>query len=91
MIFGGVLNLAFSGGTYANGTDVLQLFANSGGRSGNFTSIVSTGLDAGQYATFNAATGFITVVPEPPTSLLALAGLVSSGYLAWLRRKRLPS
>lgn len=91
VIFGGVLNLAFSGGTYTNGTDVLQLFANSGGRSGNFTSIVSTGLESGQYATFNAASGFITVVPEPPSSLLALAGLVSSGYLAWLRRKRLPS
>lgn len=91
VIFGGVLNLAFSGGTYANGTDVLQLFANSGGRSGDFTSIVSTGLEAGQYATFNAASGFITVVPEPPSSLLALAGLVSSGCLAWRRRKRLPS
>jgi autotransporter-associated beta strand protein len=91
VIFGGVLKLAFSGGTYANGTDVLQLFANSGGRSGDFTSIVSTGLEAGQYATFNTASGFITVVPEPPSSLLALAGLVSSGYLAWRRRNRLPS
>ena len=30
LIFGGILNLAFSGGSYADGTDVLQLFANTG-------------------------------------------------------------
>ncbi|MFM7245191.1 MAG: beta strand repeat-containing protein [Planctomycetaceae bacterium] len=88
VIFGGVLNLAFSGGTYANGTDVLQLFANSGGRSGDFTSIVSTGLEAGQYATFNAATGSISVVPEPSTYAMALAGLACGGFSMWRRRKR---
>lgn len=88
VIFGGVLNLAFSGGTYANGTDILQLFANSGGRFGDFTSIVSTGLEAGQYATFNAATGFITVVPEPSNVFMALAGVACGGFALWRRRKR---
>jgi autotransporter-associated beta strand protein/T5SS/PEP-CTERM-associated repeat protein len=87
MIFGGVLNLAFSGGSYADGTDVLQLFANTGGFSGDFTSVVSTGLAAGQFATFNAATGSISVVPEPSTYAMALAGLACSGWQMWRRRR----
>jgi autotransporter-associated beta strand protein len=65
MIFGGILNLTFSGGSYDNGTDVLQLFANTGGFSGDFTSVVSTGLAAGQFATFNAATGSAWVQVGP--------------------------
>jgi hypothetical protein len=88
MIFGGILNLAFSGGSYVNGTDVLQLFANTGGRSGNFSAVNTTGLAAGQSATFNPATGFITVVPEPSTCAMALAGLACGGYSTWRRRKR---
>jgi fibronectin-binding autotransporter adhesin len=86
VIFGGVLNVAFSGGTFADGTDVVQLFANSAGRSGDFSSVVATGLEAGQYATFNAATGFITVVPEPAGALLAIAGIACGGYVTWRRR-----
>ena len=89
MIFGGVLNLTFSGGSYDNGTDVLQLFANTGGFSGDFTSVVSTGLAAGQFATFNATTGFVSVVPEPSTYAMALAGLACGGWQMWRRRKRL--
>jgi fibronectin-binding autotransporter adhesin len=88
VIFGGILNLAFSGGSYAVGTDVLQIFANSGGRSGNFSAVNSTGLAAGQSATFNAATGFITVVPEPSTyaiSTIATAGL--AGLMRWRKRR----
>ena len=87
MIFGGILNLAFSGGTYADGTDVLQLFSNTGGYSGDFESVVSTGLAAGQFATFNAATGYVSVVPEPSTyALMAIgAGIVG---LVHRRRKR---
>ena len=92
VVFGGILNLAFSGGTYADGTDVLQIFANSGGRSGNFSAVNYTGLAAGQSATFNAATGFITVVPEPSTyaiSTIATAGL--TGLMRWRKRRSLKS
>ncbi len=88
VVFGGILNLAFSGGSYADGTDVLQLFANTGGRSGNFSAVNATGLAAGQSATFNPVTGFITVVPEPSTyaiSALATAGL--AGLMRWRKRR----
>ena len=88
VVFGGILNLAFSGGSYADGTDVLQLFANTGGRSGNFSAVNFTGLAAGQSATFNPATGFITVVPEPSTCASLLAGLACGGYSMFRRRKR---
>ena len=77
---------AFSGGTFANGTDVLQLFANAGGRSGNFSAVNATGLAAGQSASFNAATGYITIVPEPSTCAMALAGLARGGYSLFRRR-----
>ena len=87
VIFGGILNLAFSGGSYADGTDVLQIFANTGGRSGNFSAVNATGLAAGQSATFNPTTGFITVVPEPSTYAMALAGLACGGYSMFRRRR----
>ena len=86
-VFGGVLNLVFSGGTYATGADVLQIFANAGGRSGNFSAVNATGLAAGQSATFNAATGFISVVPEPSTWASLLAGLACGGYMRFRRRR----
>jgi hypothetical protein len=89
VIFGGILNLAFSGGSYAEGTDVLQLFTNTGGRSGNFSAVNATGLAAGQSATFNPATGTITVVPEPSTyaiAAIATAGLAS--LMRWRKRRR---
>ncbi|MEI6339850.1 MAG: PEP-CTERM sorting domain-containing protein, partial [Verrucomicrobiota bacterium] len=84
--FGGSLNLLFSGGTFANGADVLQLFTNAGGFSGDFTSVTSSGLSSGQTATFNATTGFINIVPEPTTGALValVAGL--AGFMQ--RRKR---
>jgi fibronectin-binding autotransporter adhesin len=87
VVFGGILNLAFSGGSYADGTDVLQIFANTGGRSGNFSAVNATGLGAGQSATFNAVTGFITVVPEPSTVASLLAGLACVGYTMFRRRR----
>ena len=86
VVFGGILNLAFSGGTYAEGTDVLQLFANTGGRSGNFSAVNATGLAAGQSATFNPSTGRISVVPEPSAVVMALAGLACGGYSMFRRR-----
>ncbi len=63
MIFGGILNLAFSGGSYADGTDVLQIFGNAGGRSGNFSAVNTTGLAARQSATFNPGTGLDGSLP----------------------------
>ena len=86
IVFGGVLNLVFSGGTYATGANV-QIFANTGGRSGNFSAVNFTGLLADQSAAFNPATGFISVVPEPSTWASLLAGLACGGY-SLVRRRR---
>jgi autotransporter-associated beta strand protein/T5SS/PEP-CTERM-associated repeat protein len=87
VVFGGILNLAFSGGSYADGTDVLQIFTATGGRSRNFSAVNATGLAAGQSATFNPATGTISVVPEPSTYVIA--GLSSVGLAGMMRcRKR---
>ena len=88
VVFGGILDIAFSGGSYAAGTDVLQIFANAGGRSGNFSAVNATGLADGQSATFNPATGTISVVPEPSTCVVALAGLACGGFSMWRRRKQ---
>lgn len=86
VIYGGVLNLSFSGGSYASGTDVVQIFVNTGGRSGNFTSVNSTGLASGQSATFDPSSGRITIVPEPAvTHVTVVAGLIAT---AWARRRR---
>ena len=87
VVYGGILNLAFSGGSYANATDVLQIFANTGGRSGNFSAVNATGLAAGQSATFNPVTGTISVVPEPSAYAMALAGLACGGYSLFRRRR----
>ena len=89
-IFGGILNLAFSGGIYADGTDVLQIFANSGGRSGGFSAVNFTGLSASQAATFNPVNGFISIisVPEPPASLLAAIGLAAATLIRRSRRAK---
>jgi len=89
-MFGGILSLAFSGGTYADGTDVLQIFANSGGRSGGFSAVNFTGLSATQAATFNPENGFISIisVPEPPASLLAAIGLAAVTMIRRSRRAR---
>jgi len=62
-------------------------FANTGGRSGNFSAVNAIGLASRQSATFNSATGFITVVPEPSTCAMALAGLACGGYLVRRRRR----
>jgi fibronectin-binding autotransporter adhesin len=91
VIFGGILNLVFSGRSYAEGTNVLQIFANTGGRSGNFSAVNATGLGDGQSATFDPVTGTITVVPEPSSFAMALVGLVCGGCVVFRRRKRAPT
>ncbi len=89
VIYGGLLNLSFSGGSYANGTDVAHIFSNAGSRFGSFTAVNSTGLAPGQSATFNPSTGSITIVPEPVVAhVTVVAGLIAT---AWARRRRHPS
>ena len=88
VIFGGVLSLAFGGGTYAGGFNVDQIFANTGGRSGNFSAVNATGLAAGQSAMFDPTTGFITVLPEPSTiALMASASAGLAGMMRWRKRR----
>jgi hypothetical protein len=89
VIFGGILNLVFSGGTYANGETVLQLFANTGSRVGDFSAVNVTGLAEGQYATSNPVTGSLSVVPEPSAFAIALAGLACGGFSMWRRKHAL--
>jgi len=84
VILGGVLQLDFSNGPYAEGTDVLRLFANSGNLTGTFSSLQWTGLAAGQSATFNAVTGYVTIVPEPAGCIVAAIGLAA----VWITRRR---
>lgn len=83
--FGGILNLMFdSGETYANGSTV-QIF-DFETYAGNFGTVNVTGLGAGQDATFNSSTGFVTItaIPEPKAALLGALGM-----LALLRRRRI--
>jgi autotransporter-associated beta strand protein len=80
--FGGTLNLLFSGGSYADNSTV-QIF-NFETYDGDFDAVNFSGLGAGQFATFDSSTGFVTVIPEPSISALACV-LVGAGIL---RRRR---
>ena len=82
VVLGGVLSLVFTNGPYANGTDVLRLFANTGILSGSFSSVQVTGLGAEQSVMFNSATGYLTLVPEPSTLALAGFGVVIAAALS---------
>ncbi|MFM7206352.1 MAG: glycine-rich domain-containing protein [Planctomycetaceae bacterium] len=88
IVFGGMLSLDFRGGAYLDGPNVVQLFANTGGRSGSFSAIAFTGLGAGQSVTFDGTTGFVSIVPEPSTSCITLAGLACGGWVVWRPRAR---
>jgi hypothetical protein len=55
--------------------------------SGSFSAVNTTGLGSGQSATFDAATGYVTIVPEPSSLVLAGAGALLCGMLAWRRRR----
>ncbi len=88
VVFDGTLNLVFSGGGYALGDNVARIF-DFDSISGSFLAVSTSGLDTGLAATFNPATGYIsitTAIPEP-SALAALAGLGALGVAA-LRRRR---
>ncbi len=78
--FNGILNLLFQSGFNTVGS--IKIF-DFDGYSGAFTSVVPTGLAGGFTASFDNATGIVTVVPEPGAALLG--GL---GMLCLLRRRR---
>jgi fibronectin-binding autotransporter adhesin len=78
--FNGILNLFFQSGFSTVGS--IKIF-DFDGYSGAFTSVIPTGLASGFTASFDNATGIVTVVPEPGAALLG--GL---GMLALLRRRR---
>jgi autotransporter-associated beta strand protein len=87
--FGGTLNLLFDSlGTFASG-DTFQLFAIDGSTlssSGSFSAVNSTGLTGGLTASFDAATGTVSLVPEPGSlAAIAVAALAAG---CWIRRRR---
>ena len=84
VVLGGILNLNFSGGSYSEGVSLIDLFANSGSLSGTFSAVNATGLGSGQSATFDNATGTITIVPEPS----AVVSLGCAAALFGLCRRR---
>lgn len=81
--YGGTLTVNFAGDGSAGG--VFDLFAFTGNAGGSFSSYVFTGLGAGEVASFDEATGVVTVtVPEP--AMLAVIGLMGFGLAG--RRQR---
>ncbi len=83
------MNLLFDSlGTFASG-DTFQLFAIDGSTlssSGSFSAVNSTGLTGGLTASFDAATGTVSLVPEPGSlAAIAVAALAAG---CWIRRRR---
>jgi autotransporter-associated beta strand protein len=85
--FDGTLNLLFQPGFNTAGAVKIFDFDNY---SGAFTSVVPSGLAAGYFASFDSATGIVSVasalaVPEP-AAMIPLACILGSGCL--VRRRR---
>lgn len=84
--FGGTLNLVFAPDFSTQGTVKIFDFDNY---SGSFSAVNATGLASGYYASFNAFTGEVTVVPEPSTWALLGLGLGALVWRSGLRRRKL--
>ena len=72
---GGTLNLLFQSGFNTEGSVKIfdfDIYAGTG-----FTTVNATGLASGYAATFDAANGIVTVVPEPAAAVLGSFGLLS--------------
>lgn len=78
---GGTLNLLFQSGF--NTTGSVEIFDFDSYAGTGFTTVNATGLSSGFTATFDKATGIVTVIPEPYSAMLG-----SFGFLALLRRRR---
>jgi len=99
LVYGGTLDLAFSGLVADNTT--YDLFSFTGASAGSFGGVISSGAYPGtwtnmgggswqltsgtQVATFNQATGDLVIVPEPTTML---AGLATVGLAVIMLRRR---
>jgi autotransporter-associated beta strand protein len=81
-ITAGTLALGHATNTLADTVGSVKIF-DFEGYSGNFTSVLPTGLASGFTATFDQTNGIVTVVPEPKAAFLG-----SLGMLALLRRRR---
>lgn len=88
VVLGGPLTLTFSNGPFADGANVLRLFTNTGGLSGSFSSVSFTGLEPGQSATFDASTGFVSIMMVPEPTTLAAAGTAIVSLTVRGRRRR---
>jgi len=86
VVLGGTLSLSFAGGAYANGSTV-RIF-DVANYSGSFSSVNFSGLGAGQSAVFDAATGSVTVVPEPEAWVLFTLGAVTVACALVRNRRR---
>ena len=80
--FGGILSVSLATDLVVENGTTFHLF-DFLSYGGSFSQVAVTGLAENQSAEFNAATGNLTVVPEPAT-----IGLLLSGSLALLIRRR---
>ena len=103
LTYGGTMSLAFGGSVLPDNT-TFNVFSFTGSPSGSFGQVSSTGFYAGtwtnnldgtyslakdaQTLTFAQATGIVTIVPEPTTTVAIVAAI---GLAAVCRRPRRPA
>jgi len=88
VVFDGTLNLLFSGGPYSVSATAVKIF-DVDSYSGNFTSVVVSGLDTGLVATFNSSTGYVSIAAIPePSAYAALSGVGMIGFVLYRRRRQ---